>query len=173
MKSANGGGEMASRIPMRNWNHHPKGGRVREAGMLPDYLWGIETETDALHCARAATRLPMRNWNRSGSRDCGWMGSFQTTYEGIETQKDCDGASSRDRFQLLWGIETVSQLTNIRLTMLPRLPMRIETLNIVVFQQFRIRLSRLPMRNETRFDNSVVGSMSCLQTTYEELKPPP
>ncbi len=55
----------ASRLPMRNWNFAGSS-RMDWTRPLPDYLWGIETLLLVLPAddlMALASRLPMRNWN--------------------------------------------------------------------------------------------------------------
>jgi len=80
-------GRCAFRLPMRNWNRHYNDD-YSVVGMLPDYLWGIETiinDDTVLNfysfqttyeelkhstfkngtAITMASRLPMRNWNKT------------------------------------------------------------------------------------------------------------
>jgi len=99
---------VASRLPMRNWNRslplaglwslrfqttyeELKRGSIAVVGfdliVLPDYLWGIETDgvLKALDSQERASRLPMRNWNADECRrPLSLAPGFQTTYEELK-----------------------------------------------------------------------------------------
>jgi len=144
-------GSLASRLPMRNWNHsqHVFWAKGSHASRLPmrnwnDYLGRGTTEEDQ------ASRLPMRNWNCSR---CGlvvqqlWGLSFQTTYEELKLNSEevnewrSSQASRlpmrnwnckrwwkrRPRLSLpdyLWGIETIENSNSTMRHLASRLPMR-------------------------------------------------
>jgi len=137
------GNFFASRLPMRNWNKSYCS-RRQTAGLLPDYLWGIETflwhkrkqgryfslpdylwgiETMHFHLfAYFLYELPDYLWgietdvvNVFEPETIG----FQTTYEELKPPFQTTNASLQPLPDYLWGIET--DLNNVVLVEL-RLP---------------------------------------------------
>ncbi len=98
--------------------------------VLPDYLWGIETEISPYE----------ERWY--------WFG-FQTTYEELKLLSSPISKSRPSLPDYLWGIETCSQPTN-RISLLPSFQTTYEELkpNFLAFLFcLRCHASRLPMRN--------------------------
>ncbi len=163
----------ASRLPMRNWNVEflvfllsrqfgfqttyeelKPGNTVRYCRMfwrLPDYLWGIETQTlrSITPVYACASRLPMRNWNQSFQQRRPTQSRFQTTYEELKPGNTFRYCRMFWRLpDYLWGIETCAAriaVGNLR----TGFQTTYEELKLIYPCLFRARLSasRLPMRN--------------------------
>jgi len=150
--------------------HHPKV-FLRGLGMLPDYLWGIET--------RCLDRLES-------------LSRFQTTYEELKPDPALIWLASMALPDYLWGIET--KLRRIFQQARPSFQTTYEELKLYKFLRLdnryfsfqttyeelkprrgtnritRNTASRLPMRNWNSAIQRLLDSVWCFQTTYEELK---
>jgi len=162
---------LASRLPMRNWN----------------------SSSSPLLLANTASRLPMRNWNRQSVTGWTQVSGFQTTYEELKLlsvdfdwftysfQTTYEELKHAWDFQLLM-IHQASRLPmrnwntrdlgyQIRKQRASRLPMRNWNTGSFFSVSFLIAASRLPMRNwNSRCRHSRWHRCSRFQTTYEELK---
>jgi len=169
--------DRASRLPMRNWNV----GRLNGFGlyiMLPDYLWGIETQ---YHFSQSIDWICFQTtYEELKLRPFGFLTvravSFQTTYEEL---KPVENIVISGRFTLpdyLWGIETFPRFLSglSRIITLPDYLWGTETLALesstynchfrfqTTYEELKhmnfadknqpVHASRLPMRNWNYFD---------------------
>ncbi len=144
--------EIASRLPMRNWNKPTRTNPPDHGGPLPDYLWGIETQLwpERYHLRRAS-RLPMRNWNQSSSTDWILIYGFQTTYEELKQSPNGWKEVQHMSFQTTYE--------ELKLSPDP---------SDVIYSGLPDYLWGIETQQLSQFDDSD----TCFQTTYEELKLP-
>ncbi len=139
---------------MRNWNTGVAWWSPGH-GLLPDYLWGIETSTTATHAephSSWASRLPMRNWNSDPS-DVIYSGIWQASRLPMRNWNDFPVP------MLMASIAAAS-----------RLPMRNWNTcrHLPAFDKWR--LPDYLWGIETFVLASISGFWVRFQTTYEELK---
>ena len=165
---------LASRLPMRNWNNSSRLITRTCLGLLPDYLWGIETKPKSnavyLLLRFQTTYEELKPTILMRNRYIGQL-RFQTTYEELKLHI----------VQLLW-ISRCFQTTYEELkrsgeweTMMRfSFQTTYEELKLVSGQDSRLSFFCFQTTYEElkhSFKNQVDVFQLCFQTTYEELKP--
>jgi len=144
---------------MRNWNSDVGCRHDRYRG-LPDYLWGIETETaeqPLLPSRNRASRLPMRNWN-----SLKYCANFPISVASRLPMRNWNAVSSAEIGTIkpasrlpMRNWNSISSMYSLTLFLLPDYLWGIETTTAKRRYQTGVRASRLPMRNWNSFSSSI------------------
>ena len=164
---------LASRLPMRNWNHDWQKKIITElASRLPMRNWN----SDMVIAPRniRASRLPMRNWNFEigGANRTSWLPDYLW---GIETLKLTGNWWFRMALpDYLWGIETWSGFAHSLSfasgfqTTYEELKPTLTLWMFSIFSRFQTTYEELKPGGKLQARPTRIA---CFQTTYEELKP--
>jgi len=139
----------ASRLPMRNWNVCSELFLPVSFCVLPDYLWGIETQA-LRNFLPDSPQLPDYLWGIETRIELRFflasMG-FQTTYEELKRDWTRMNGGDTSLPDYLWGIETQRTFFGSATLWLPDYLWGIETGPNLSETSRPVSASRLPMRN--------------------------